>query len=345
MIRRNPLPASSFPRLATLLAGMMVAFVAAPRAQTALVSPEVRDLLEAASVYVETRYALSPRDSAALADLARATGGSFARRDTAMEASGSGFLVSPDGLIVTNAHVLDAMTFEVSFDGRQFQTRRVPNSATASPPDPRNPRRPFLLRFQAVSVKVATRSGSEDERVFSPTVLRMDSTLDVALLRIPGEDLPHLELDRESEIRSGLPVLMCGFPGGKLPDVAPFVGGGDVADLLRRNPRPSLNAGMVTSIREKDGRRIYQLDIRANHGNSGGPIALHDGRVVGVIYAGIDSMQSVGYAIPATDLPALEGDAVEPEEKQSYEEFLESGSFSFGGSKAGSKPKQNPKGK
>ena len=60
-----------------------------------------------------------------------------------------------------------------------------------------------------------------------------------------------------------------------------------------------MNAGLVSSVREFRGDSRFQLDIRANHGNSGGPITNPEGDLIGVLYAGIDEMQSINYAIPA----------------------------------------------
>lgn len=314
------------------------AFAAGPRRGAAQggVAPEVRDRLLAATVFIETRLAISNRDWQNLPEEIRTRG----LRES-VEGSGTGFVVSPDGTVVTNAHVLDSITYEFRPSPSGVATRQVPSTGRTSPFDPKNPTRPFQIRFTVNSVKVVVKSGSPDEREVSPKILRIERGADLAILKLPGEGYDWLEADYDAELHPGDRALMAGFPGGKLPDVAPFAGSGDLGALMAKNPAPSLNAGLVSAIRRHQGRRVIQLDIRANHGNSGGPIATPDGRVVGVLYAGIDSLQSVNYAIPIEyvrpylrasggDGGASAGDE-SPGGGQSFRDFLDSGSFEFGG--------------
>jgi S1-C subfamily serine protease len=129
---------------------------------------------------------------------------------------------------------------------------------------------------------------------------------------------------------------MAGFPGGKLPDQAPFAGHKKHPEALDKNPRVSINAGTLTALRENDRELCYQLDIRANPGNSGGPIVNLAGEVIGVLNAGIRTMQSINYAIPARNFKAVlpasltaawPGGAPAAGAAQSYEAFQASGTF------------------
>jgi len=49
---------------------------------------------------------------------------------------------------------------------------------------------------------------------------------------------------------------------------------------------------------------VYQIDAAVNHGNSGGPVIDGEGRLVGVVFAGIDQLQGLNFAIPAERLSA-----------------------------------------
>lgn len=326
--RRFPIFALAFPIFAAV-------FPADLSARTPI-TREMRERLSRATVYIETSIALSSRDWSDLPEQSREMLG----RRPATKASGSGFLVSPDGYVVTNAHVVEGFTELVYPNGA---TRRVPGTTRTSRFDPADPTKPFSLRFTAGAVRIVVHSGEDDERSFSARILRVKSGVDLALLKVPsGEDYEFLELGLGEEILPGSEVLMSGFPGGVLPDIAPFVNGSNGSALASRYPRASLNAGMVTAVREYEGSRRYQLDIRANHGNSGGPITNAQGLLVGVLYAGIDSMQSINYAIPvgylgailpsevrqqyteATSAASVEWTASEP---QSFEDFMDSGSF------------------
>jgi S1-C subfamily serine protease len=111
-------------------------------------------------------------------------------------------------------------------------------------------------------------------------------------------------LDRP-KIDAGDAVLMAGFPGGIYTELAPFVGGDAERHLGTYSPRPSVNVGLVTAIREYEGATRYQLDIRANPGNSGGPITNRSGEVVGILYAQMGALQSINYAIPVPYVLAI----------------------------------------
>ena len=66
----------------------------------------------------------------------------------------------------------------------------------------------------------------------------------------------------------------------------------------------TVTSGIVSAL----GRRIlqigdvYQIDAAVNHGNSGGPVIDSEGRLVGVVFAGIDQLQGLNFAIPADRL-------------------------------------------
>jgi S1-C subfamily serine protease len=111
----------------------------------------------------------------------------------------------------------------------------------------------------------------------------------------------------------------------------------DDAQLLEKNPKVSINQGSVTAVREYGKRRHYQLDVRANGGNSGGPIVNHRGEAIAVLNAGIQTMQSINYAIPskviAGILPASMTtgwpveESTKPGDEQDYESFKSSIDF------------------
>jgi S1-C subfamily serine protease len=60
--------------------------------------------------------------------------------------------------------------------------------------------------------------------------------------------------------------------------------------------------GIVSSLNTKD---LYQISSPVQPGNSGSPLLDMKGRVVGVVNAGIPSLDNVGFAINATDIQAF----------------------------------------
>jgi S1-C subfamily serine protease len=49
---------------------------------------------------------------------------------------------------------------------------------------------------------------------------------------------------------------------------------------------------------------VIQIDAAVNHGNSGGPVVDTDGRLVGIVFAGVEAYQGLNFAVPAGRLAA-----------------------------------------
>jgi len=68
----------------------------------------------------------------------------------------------------------------------------------------------------------------------------------------------------------------------------------------------TVTSGIVSAL----GRRflqigdVIQIDAAVNHGNSGGPVVDNEGRLVGIVFAGIDQHQGLNFAVPAETLTA-----------------------------------------
>ncbi|MDR2398281.1 MAG: S1C family serine protease [Spirochaetaceae bacterium] len=68
----------------------------------------------------------------------------------------------------------------------------------------------------------------------------------------------------------------------------------------------TVTSGIVSAL----GRRLLQLgdviqiDAAVNHGNSGGPVVDKEGRLVGIVFAGVEQYQGLNFAVPAERLAA-----------------------------------------
>jgi S1-C subfamily serine protease len=68
----------------------------------------------------------------------------------------------------------------------------------------------------------------------------------------------------------------------------------------------TVTAGIVSAL----GRRflqigdVIQIDAAVNHGNSGGPVVDPQGRLVGIVFAGVEQYQGLNFAVPAERLAA-----------------------------------------
>jgi len=109
------------------------------------------------------------------------------------------------------------------------------------------------------------------------TVLAFDERKDLAIIKVPGFDLPFLELGNSNQISLGDPVMLIGTAQGL---------------------EGSVTAGIVSAIRDLEGLKVIQTDAAANPGNSGGPLLNTQGRVIGVLDFKLRGSEGMNFAIP-----------------------------------------------
>jgi len=114
-------------------------------------------------------------------------------------------------------------------------------------------------------------------------VIGWDKALDLALIKTEYETEFVFSLVDRVIPKVGDTVLAIGSPVG----LEKTVTSGIVSALGRR----FLQIGDV-----------YQIDAAVNHGNSGGPVIDSEGRLVGIVFAGIEYYQGLNFAIPAQRL-------------------------------------------
>ena len=167
--------------------------------------------------------------------------------------SGTGFLISSDGYIVTNYHVIEG----------------------------------------AQSLKVILHN--EDE--YDAQVVGYESTNDLALLKIEGENFPYATLGKSADLRVGDQVVAIGNALGTFSS--------------------SLTVGYVSGVDrivDTDGvvMNMVQTDVAINSGNSGGPLFNMQGEVVGITTAKFSGetetgvgIEGLGFAIPIDDVAGM----------------------------------------
>lgn len=117
-----------------------------------------------------------------------------------------------------------------------------------------------------------------------------DPDLDIAVLRTSGLAGSPLPLAANSYSR-GTTAVALGYPNGGPLEA-------DTAGVLRQieaRGRNIYNDGIVT-------RSVYELQTEIDQGNSGGPVVLPDGTVVGVVFARSVSFDNIGYAVTSTEV-------------------------------------------
>jgi Do/DeqQ family serine protease len=183
------------------------------------------------------------------------------------QGAGSGVIVSADGLVLTNHHV-------VSVGGDK-------------PAD-------------ELMVELA------DRRRFKAELIGSDPLTDLALLRIPGKDFPHLQLADSRKVEVGDVVFAAGNPFKVgLTVTMGIVSAVDRADL---------------NVLQKNAYELFiQTDAPINPGNSGGALVDLEGRLVGINTAIIGTAGGsvgIGFAVPTrlvrrVSMPLLETGRIE----------------------------------
>ena len=117
-------------------------------------------------------------------------------------------------------------------------------------------------------------------------VIGWDKTLDLALIKAEITPEYVFSVTDWAAPRIGEPILAIGSPVGLERTVTQ----GIVSAMGRR---------LILPIGD-----VIQIDAAVNSGNSGGPLLDAQGRLVGVVFAGIDRFQGLNFAIPAERLKA-----------------------------------------
>ena len=170
------------------------------------------------------------------------------------QATGSAFMISTDGYIITNAHVVE----------------------------------------DADAVAVTFADGTE----LDAEIVGMDKSMDVAVLKVEGENLHALKLGDSDAVRVGEFAIAIGDPTGR------ELAGTTTFGIIGATAREVNIDGRTNT--------YLQTDAAVNPGNSGGPLLNMAGEVIGItsaktVTASYDefgnaiSAEGLGFAIPIND--------------------------------------------
>ena len=125
-------------------------------------------------------------------------------------------------------------------------------------------------------------SGGDELKVLG--IHASDRTMDLAIIRVETDDLKPLDLGDINSLAQGAPIIVMGNPHGL---------------------RNSIVAGVNSGIREIDGRKLMQLAIPIEPGNSGGPVLDMQGNVHGIVTMKSLVTANLGFAVDIAPLKAL----------------------------------------
>ncbi len=190
--------------------------------------------------------------------------------------TGSGFVFTPYGHVLTNHHVVSGDSFEARLGNREVRTR-----------------------LSVERIEVLLRSPDPDSPPLSlpATVEVSDPQLDLAILSIAGASLPYLALGDSDAATPGEDVMVYGFPFGREVEVGREEASGVV-------PAVSVSRGTVSAVRgDATGTTAFlQTSATVNPGNSGGPMVDAEGFVLGVVRLKLKEGDGIGFAIPVNSV-------------------------------------------
>lgn len=120
-------------------------------------------------------------------------------------------------------------------------------------------------------------------------VLWTDPTLDLAMIKVNGTDLPAAELGDSSQLIVGDPAIAIGTPLGLQFQHTTTAG---IISALDRTVEVGTERGQNFM------EDLIQTDASINPGNSGGPLVNIDGQIIGINTIKVVSAEGIGFAIP-----------------------------------------------
>jgi S1-C subfamily serine protease len=131
----------------------------------------------------------------------------------------------------------------------------------------------IIKDLKAIAVRLL--SGDIYDQV---VVKAFDERKDLAVIKVPGFDLPVVTLGNSNLVQQGDSVLVIGNPLGL---------------------EASVSAGIVSGIRKlEEGLQVFQTDAAANPGNSGGPMLNMNGAVIGVLTFKMQNAENLNFVVP-----------------------------------------------
>ena len=126
-----------------------------------------------------------------------------------------------------------------------------------------------------------------DGRQLKAEVLWNDGGLDLAIIKIEGNNLPTAELGDSDEVEVGEIAIAIGNPLGL-----------NFQRSLTQGVISGLNRTITDNSSGTTIENLIQTDASINPGNSGGPLLNSEGQVIGINTAKITSGEGLGFAIP-----------------------------------------------
>ncbi len=245
-------------------------------------------------------------------------------KDLDITMMGSGFIVTPDGYVITNAHVVDENDEETKrnfaeqafseilekdiADVEQTMGRKMTEEESKAVMEANSWYFSQTLdvgdikKEFSVVIGVTGDHGKIVPLVIPATIKTMGEPIpgkDVAILKLSEKHIyPTIRIGDDKAMRVGDQVYVLGYPA--VATFNPLLSEETVSEA-------TLTRGLVSAKKNmKDGWEVLQIDAAITHGNSGGPVMNDKGEVIGLAtFVSVDEqrkqeVQGMNFLVPAT---------------------------------------------
>lgn len=198
--------------------------------------------------------------------------------------SGTGIVMSSDGYIITNAHVVaGASVISVVFTDQTADS--APDKDDSS---------------KSIADKILEQQGDEDNAaVISAERIGIDEQTDLAVLKVDRKGLTEAKFGSSGDVQVGELAIVIGNPLGF-----------ELANTVTSGIISATNRHLTIKDRTMN---LIQTDASINSGNSGGPLINAYGRVIGITSAKVNpdyNVEGVGFAIPIDEAKIVIDDLI-----------------------------------
>lgn len=237
---------------------------------------------------------------------------------------GSGFIITPDGYVITNAHVVDENDDQTkqSFAQEAFMEIlkddiKTIEDAMSRPMSEEEAKAlndayswyfsqtmevgKIQKEFSAI-IGISGKKGKiEPLQVIAKLVIKGEPIpgKDVAILKLQDKhEYPTIRIGDDKDMRVGDQVYVLGYPA--VATFHPLISEESISEA-------SLTRGLVSARKSmKGGWEVLQIDAAITHGNSGGPVMNDQGEVIGLATFGSmdeqrgQEVQGMNFIVPTT---------------------------------------------
>lgn len=213
---------------------------------------------------------------------------------------GSGFFVSEDGFIATNAHVVREIHEGEAAARRKLGEQALRRMVQAFGAELRTRDDAQQLLMEAIRVgrvvkkaEVVLPEGTKLPYEIMAYGAPVGEGKDVSIIKVETKDAPNLVIGDSEKMAVQDPVIAIGYPGA-----ADLEGLFDTKSQLEA----SITDGTVSAIkRTTDGEPVLQVTTPITHGNSGGPAINLKGEVIGLAtFGNRDKVQGFNFLVAAS---------------------------------------------